>query len=577
MVINNYCKGSLRRMFKPAALLLAFLLALPAQAAVQLVLDRDRVMVGETVTLTFLTDDATQDLGVDFSALEQDFDILDQRTESQISIVNGRQAATKRLLLTVEPKRAGQLTIPAFRFGDDTTRAVVLEVAPAPELAPGELPPVFIEAEITPSEGPYFVHAQFGLVVRVFYRQNLTEATISQPSPAPAAVSLLQETPYQAERGGERYRVLERHYAVFPERSGELLIPPMELSGRLVERKEGSVWQPTVRGRRVREQSPEIRLQIEPRPAEFTGTEWQPAREYRIAQQISSGEALRVGEPVTRTILIDAKGLAENMIAEPEWPVITGARVYADQPQGITRDDGRWVLGHKEFRYAVVPEAEGKLVLPELRVEWWDTESNRQRSAVLPAHTVTVQPSALVPPPEPAGPQTGPQAPGDGVLAESHASYPWKWLALLFAGLWLATLGLAFRLGRNRARASTRRAAADAAEQQEQDLLRSFRTACRQGDNTAARACLQRWLLSYGPPACSGLHDFAAQVDDDELRSDLLALDADGFRPGGQGGWDGSRFWRRFSAWRQQRAHRAAAPAPASDLYARENRVRPAD
>jgi len=577
MVIMNDSKAYLRCMLKPAVLLLAFLLALPAQAAVQLVLDRDRVMVGETVTLTFLTDDATRDLAVDFSVLEKDFDILDERTESQISIVNGRQAATKRLLLTVEPKRAGQLSIPAFRFGEDSTRAVVLDVAPAPELAPGELPPVFIEAEITPSEGPYFVHAQLGLVVRVFYRQNLTEATISQPDPAPAAVSLLQETPYQAERGGERYRVLERHYAVFPERSGELVIPPMELSGRLVERKTGSVWQPTVRGRRVRERSAEIRLQIEPRPAEFTGSEWQPAREYRIAQQISSGEALRVGEPVTRTILIDAKGLAENMIVEPEWPEITGARVYADQPQGITRDDGRWVLGHKEFRYAVVPEAEGELVLPELRVEWWDTRENKQRSAVLPAHTVVVQPSALVPPAEPGDMQAGSQAPGSEALLQTRGSVPWKWLAVLFAGLWLATLALAFRLGKNRARAVEPRASGNGGEERERDLLRSFRTACRGGDSKAARSCLQRWLLSFGPGSCSGLHDFAVYVDDDELRSDLLALDADGFRPGGKGDWDGARFWRRFSAWREQRAHRADSPAPASDLYAAENRVRPAD
>jgi len=77
-----------------------------------------------------------------------------------------------------------------------------------------------------------------------------------------------------------------------------------------------------------------------------------------------------VGEPVTRTIIIDAVGLEENMIAEPVWPELPGARIYPDQPQGISRDDGEWVLGHKEFRYAVVPEQEGELVLPELTVEW---------------------------------------------------------------------------------------------------------------------------------------------------------------------------------------------------------------
>ena len=60
------------------------------------------------------------------------------------------------------------------------------------------------------------MHAQLSLTVRVFYQQNLTEAAISPPEPAPASVRLMQETPYQAERGGERYRVLERNYAVFP-------------------------------------------------------------------------------------------------------------------------------------------------------------------------------------------------------------------------------------------------------------------------------------------------------------------------------------------------------------------------
>src|SRR5210317_746221 len=266
--------------------------------------------------------------------------------------------------------------------------------------------------DVVPAEGPYYVHAQLGLVVRVFYQQNLTEAAISQPEPSQASVRLLQETPYQAERGGERYRVLERNYAVFPERSGELTIPPMQLTGRLVERRTSSVWQPAVRGRRVQVESEAIVLSIESKPDEFAGSEWQPAREYRITQQVSSGESLRVGEPVTRTVIIDAVGLEENMIVEPAWPEVADARIYPDQPQGITRDDGNWVLGHKEFRYAVVPEKEGELVLPELRVEWWDTQNNRARTAVLAAQAIKVQPSALVPLPAQTPLAPGATAPG---------------------------------------------------------------------------------------------------------------------------------------------------------------------
>ena len=236
---------------RTALVVLLLAASMPLEAAVQAEIDRNRITQGETVTLTILTDDPRQNLDTDFSALDQDFQVLDRRSETQLSIVNGRQTAIVRLLLTLEPKAEGKLVIPPLTFGSESTRAISMQVDPAPELEPGSQPPVFIEVEIAPVEGPYFVHAQLGLIVRVFYQQNLTEAAISQPEPSPAAVRLLQETPYQAERGGERYRVLERNYAVFPERSGELAIPPMQLTGRLVERRTSNVWQPAVRGRRV--------------------------------------------------------------------------------------------------------------------------------------------------------------------------------------------------------------------------------------------------------------------------------------------------------------------------------------
>lgn len=570
--INRFNANQLRRC---AITVLALLAASPCWAAVELQLDRDRVMVGETVTLAFITDNSRQNMDADFSALEGDFEILDRRTESQISIVNGRQTAVVRLLVTVEPKRDGDIQIPAFTFGNEQTRPALLRVDPAPELAPGELPPVFIEVELTPEEGPYYVHAQFGLVVRVFYQQNLTEAAISQPEPSPASVRLLQETPYQAERGGERYRVLERHYAIFPERSGELVIPAMELSGRLVERRSSGIWQPTVRGRRVRAQSDELRLQVEPRAAAFAGANWQPARELKVSQQISSGDVLRVGEPVTRTVLIDAVGLEENMLAEPAWPAIEHARVYPDQPQGITRDDGRWVLGHKEFRYAVVPEQEGELVLPELRVDWWDTKNNVQKTAVLPPHTLHVQPSALVPQPE--APATQAQEPAAAVPVgqpESPVGGAWKWAAILFGALWLATLAALLALARRNGNGSNGAPRGTPVSEDETAVLRALKRACDSGDRVAARRETQRWLGRYGPVGNTSLLEFAALSGDVELRESLHALDAEGFRQGSDGSWDGRTFWRRLEAWRKKQAGASnGRRAPLTDLYARERRV----
>jgi hypothetical protein len=551
----------------------------PLAAAVQAQLDRSRITEGETVTLTIMTDEARQNLDADFSALERDFAIIDRRSETQLSIVNGRQAASVRLILTLEPRTAGAFLIPPLSFGNDTTEAIGVQVEPAPALAPGSQPPVFIEMEVVPSDGPYYVHAQIGVVVRVFYQQNLTEAAISQPDPAPASVRLMQETPYQAERGGERYRVLERTYAVFPERSGELDIPPMQLTGRLVDRKSSSVWQPAVRGRRVQVESEALQLNIEPKPAEFSGSEWQPARDYRLTQQISSGDALRVGEPVTRTVIIDAVGLEENMIVEPVWPELPGSRIYPDQPQGITRDDGHWVLGHKEFRYAVVPEKEGELVLPELTVEWWDTQNNQARTARLEAHTVFVQPSALVPPPPPAVPAvsaTGEAATSFRAAGPGEPAY-WRWLALIFAGLWIVTLVAALKLKSRDGNVTAGNGGDSWISENEAETLASLERACKSDDGRRARHALQHWLRDFGPAKNSrSLLEFAAGVGDPVIRESIYALDAEGFQQEidlqTRQAWNGGAFWTRFERWRATWITRDRESPPLMDLYARENR-----
>ncbi len=527
---------------------------------IQAQLDRERALVGETVTLVFETDDRNQDLDVDLSALDADFILLDKRTETRMSIVNGRQSTVKRLEVMLEPRRAGELVVPALTFrGGQQSRALSLTVDPAPEVAPGEAAPVFMELELEPREGPYYVHAQVALKVRIFYQQNLTEASVSPPAPQQASVRLLDEVPYTADRNGERYRVLERRYAVFPERSGELVIPAMQLTGRMVERSTQGLWQPRVQGRRVRIESDPVILEIQPRPPGYSGDAWLPARQLSVSQQVSDASEIRVGEPVTRTVILDAVGLEEHMLEEPAWPEMPGARIYPDQPQGISRDDGEWVLGHREFRYAVVPEEPGELVLPELRVTWWDTANDRQRVALLPEHRVAVLPGAA-PTPGASTPEPGAGAPvGTAAGAGGH----WRWIALGFAVLWLATLALWFKRSRRDGAGparEVRQVAGDAPA-----TLKAFESACREGDATTARRQLARWLRHDGPAVAEGrIRSFARcleQADETALAAQVRALDATGFEAGETSAWDGKSLAKAMADWRRRGGEAALGAA----------------
>lgn len=535
-------------------------------------LDRDRIVEGETVTLVIQTDDPKQSLETNLDALDANFHIVDQRSETQMSIVNGRQSATVRLLLTLEPKRSGQLTIPSLQFrGGNRTAPKLLSVEKSPELAPGEQPAVFIEVEVDPLEGPYYVHAQLSLKVRIFYQQNLTEAAINPPAPDQASVRLLDEVPYQADRNGERYRVLERRYAIFPERSGELTIPPLQLTGRLIERPADRLWQPSVRGRRVRIESDPVALTIRPRPPEFQGDSWLPARSIELSQQITDGEEVRVGEPVTRTVILDAVGLEEHMLEEPPWPEISDARIYPDQPQGISRDDGQWVLGHREFRYAVVPETAGELVLPEIRLTWWDTVNDRQRVSILPEHRVTVMPSELL-----AAPVSGiPSVDGAPEFLSpggsgSPASELWRILSLVFAILWLATLFLWWR--KPGAGGAPQRPSGEVTPVDEQALLRAIRKGASSGDARTTHAALGRWLRHYGPAGAHGsLMGLAQMVSEPALAEQIRQLDAAAYAGNAPVKWSGSGFWSVFQAGQQSgfsNGPGATGDADVLDLYA---------
>jgi hypothetical protein len=544
-----------------------------AQAApVTAKLDRSSAVVGETVTLVLQTSDTDQSLDTDLSVLQADFDVLNRRSETQMSFVNGRQTASVRLVITLEPRHEGNLLIPALKFPGTSSAPVYLKVSAAPALAPGDAEPVFIEVSVQPESGPYYVLSQISLTVRIFYQANLTEAAINPPAPEQASVRLLDEVPYQSDRNGERYRVLERRYAIFPERSGTLTIPPMQLSGRLIERPSDRLWQPTVRGRRVRVESEPVTLEISPRPAGYSGDYWLPARRITLSQQISDNEKLHVGEPVTRTVIVDAMGLEENMLEEPLWPEVPATRIYPDQPQGISRDDGEWVLGHKEFRYAVVPEIAGELVLPEIRLDWWDTVANRQRTAVLPEHRVEVLPSELSPaavlPPPATGAMPNPVVGAPGVAAAPPGNAMlWKSATTVFALLWLLTLYFYLRRG---PLVIAQAGANGSATPDEKALLKQFQQSCQKGDASLARKQLAQWIRNYAPQAMRGsMRDFGAACGDGELQQGIAELDACGFASDSAGAWKGDVLWNAFKRWQS----RAAIPKNSEigekpDLYA---------
>ncbi|MHA6205159.1 BatD family protein [Dyella soli] len=430
-------------------------------ADVQATLDRTRVALGETVTLNLRLNGTgmvqTPDLGV----LSHDFAVLGTSSNSSISIVNGQRTAQVTLGVALRPLHVGTLRIPPLSFGGGTTAPLQLEVVePDPQDAAAGRQDVFLEATVEPSAG--YVGQQLVYTLRLYFVASLTNGALEDPQLAGVDVRRLgNETTYQAERGGRRYNVVERRYALTPQREGHLEIPPVPFQGEMVDMADVNAFFGNAAP--VSASSPAVPIDVRAVPAQAAHAAWLPARDLQL--KLDGGPThgdLRVGQPLNLVMTVQATGLPYEALPALSLPALEGATVYPDKPANGTSDDGHWLVGHRQQGFAIVPSRAGTLAIPETTMTWWNVVTNRAEVARIPAQSLTVLPAlgapaapAIAPPAVSAAPSPAPAAPA----SPARPAPPWRLIALGSLALWLASLlawlGWRWRRGRAAPRAST--------------------------------------------------------------------------------------------------------------------------
>ena len=189
-------------------------------------------------------------------------------------------------------------------------------------------------------------------------------------------------------------------------------------------------------------------LNIKPIPANFVTKDWVPAKLVTLQQSWSQDLPYEVGKPITRTIRLNAVGLLETQLPDLAPTEPGNAKVYQDKTDTITRVNGDQFVANKTIKYAVIPNQEGTLEIPELTLEWYNTEKKQAEVARIPATTLTIQaaaPGTLGAPNRidfspPATQATPPESPTSTSAVDSAQLRWWQIGTVGFALLWLATL-----------------------------------------------------------------------------------------------------------------------------------------
>ena len=499
-------------------------------------LDRTSMHLGETVTLNVEVSGDNGASQPDFNALQGDFDLLGTQSSTSMNIINGQSSSKLLWAVGLQPKRAGTLAIPAFTVGSVHTEPLKLTVLPAAAGAVGKAgDELFVEAQATP-RSPY-VQQEVRLTVKLYYALSLIDGNLDDPKMEGLVVRKLgQDSNYTAEVDGRRYRVVERHYAAAAEKSGALELPPIVFRGRGLEPNDVNSF--FSRGRGVTAQSEPIALDVRARPPASGNDLWLPAQSLTLAVEgAEADKSIRAGEPLTLTVRLKAQGLGYEQLPELKLPPIDAADVYPDKEATQNRDDGNWIYGSRERKFAIVPTRAGSLTLPALSIAWWDTEHDRAAISEVPAQTLTVlptiatgatQPQASVAEPAAApvasGTTTGPVSASAISSSSDNELRQWRLLTYAAFGLWLATLvagGGTWLYFRRRTRM---RVATLTASPPPRSSNFEFRSACSRGDlKTAARALLRR--ARGDRPALRNLGELARAVADPNQRAAVEDLE----------------------------------------------------
>ncbi len=496
--------------------------------------DRDQIAFNETLTLKIRYEGQT--LGeLDVSVLNQDWEIIHNQRQSQLSFGGGQDQSFTQWSLTLLPKRKGKLLIPSLHLNGEVSNALEIEVRAAASTATTDQP-VFIETELDKQQ--VYVQEQALLTIRFYTSVMLNNFTATEPEVPGARVIKAKESQYQKTVNGVTYTVVETTWAIFAEKSGDLTIPPLRYSGAIPDPRSPFTNPLFGRsGKQILLRSDTKNLSVRPVPPDLQLPQWLPSKGMSLAQRWSRPvDSLVVGEPVTRSLILSAQGLTGAQLPPLDIAEANGFRLYPDQPTIEDHPGGSGIVGTRIESMAIVPTKPGEITLPPIRVKWWDTVSGQLRETVLEAETLTVA-AADIPETPPAAteiPEVKASVSDDGMMASTGQVDFWTGMLALTNVLLLLLAGLFASLWWRGRHSKPVPAAGEDESLSEKQAFESLRQISREGPTAKFRETLLHWArLYWRSETVYRLQQIAQQPGCADLAAEFQRLDAVLFaRPG---------------------------------------------
>jgi len=327
-----------------------------------------------------------------------DFNLLGSSSSqsTSISIINGsmKKQATVNFVYYLSAKKTGQLTIGACKINYEgqeyQSQPISIE---ATKTAQANQPRQQAEQNSKvsqgriPMDGNLFLSAQAGKKTLYVGEQVNVEFSLYNRFQIngvgdvqfPSFSGFWPEKIYDADKlnfqrkviDGKQFEVaLLKKTALFPVTSGEVEIGPLSMNVGVVQGSR-DIFDMFGTTQTVKVESKPLLLTVLPlpesgKPVEFTGGVGRFTMTAELDRTSTTGS-----EPINLTIKVSGTGNI-RLIEKPVIPATTGLKILDPEIKDQVQTSGDVIKGSKTFRYPVIPQADGKYVLPVIKMAYFD-------------------------------------------------------------------------------------------------------------------------------------------------------------------------------------------------------------
>lgn len=513
------------RLLLLVSLLLLTPLHLNAASKVVASVDKNPAMLDEAIILSVIVDADVDSNQLDLQMLEQDFIVGRTSTSSQTRMVNFNTTRTTQWQTRLIPRNTGRFTIPAFTIDGVSSQPIELMVVPPGKGGSGERRDFFITANVDQKQ--VYLQQQLAYTIKLHLAADLQRGSLAAPELTNANIQQIgNDKEYSQLIDGNRYQVIERNFAIVPQQSGRFVIQGPLFEGEVLgkSRQNFGFFNRTQRISRV---APRVEIEVLPIPAGYQG-HWLPSEMVQLHEEWQGGNDFRVGEPITRILTLTALGTVQEQLPEINSQYPAGIKVYPDQATSSTIEKEQSLIAQRIERMALIPNQPGKLTLPPVKVQWFNSQTQQSQWAELPAKTIEVLPALASNNAPPATPAPTRQAePAVAQPTAPPATTPgsphwWSLSSWLLLALWLGTLLICW-LGTRKRKAAAASTQTTLPTDNAGNLQKDLFSALQQGDHSTAYPALLAYVNQLAGSQQQSLSQCLAQLKNPLLNQEIDA------------------------------------------------------